>query len=104
MKNRKGLMFVVFGLLFFSSVYGWGPDWKFYANATKGTINYYDGANITRPSKGIVRVWNKLVPGDEDILEYVERLGNKYKHLSYSLLLWEHHCVEKKHRIFSAIN
>ena len=52
------LLFTVFSVLV--HMQGWGADWKVYATSYKGAF-YYDGEDITRPSKSVVRVLTKTV-------------------------------------------
>ena len=54
---------------------------------------FYDGTSITQPSKDVVRVWVKLVWSDKGRAEYVEKYGEKFKTLDYTLGLIEIHCA-----------
>jgi len=94
------LVVVLIGLAIFGYAEVWGADWRIYAKPESGIgVYYYDADGITRPSKNIVRVWEKVVYSAKGVKRYVEESGKRYENLSHSLNLWEFDCVEKKERI-----
>ena len=93
----------VFLLLVFGYAEGWGADWKGYAEIDAMFV-YYDAKGITRPSKDVVRVWEKRIYKEKGIIEMVEKFGKEYETLTYSLGLSKYHCAEKKMRTLSFIH
>jgi len=76
------------------------PDWRLFAETQADIgIIYYDAANITHPSKGIVRTWIKLIYSKDGVALQVKELGKRYEDLSYTLILWEVNCGAKKNRV-----
>ena len=101
MRKRYMVVLAVIGILFLCYVEGWGADWKIFSLSDAGTA-YYDAENIIRPSKGVVRVWQKTVYNEKSVINAVEKWGDKYKTFSYSITLWELYCAEKKERLLSS--
>jgi hypothetical protein len=96
MKSLLGKLGVVLiGVLIFGYAEVWGEDWKVFASGVYG-LCYYDAESITRPSKNIVRVWEKIVYSEKGVIKAVKELGERYKTASYSLDLSEIDCIEKK--------
>ena len=93
---KLGVIFFIFTI--FGYVKVWGADWRSYGESSIG-VYYYDADGITRPSKNIVRVWEKVVYSAKGVKKHVEESGKRYENLSHSLNLWEVDCVEKKERI-----
>lgn len=79
---------------------GYGADWKFYSFNDLAE-SYYDVQSITRPSKNVVRVWERMNFTEKGIMDMVVRFGPSYKNLSFSMCLYEINCIEKKARILS---
>lgn len=77
-----------------------GVDWKFH-NSNEMYLTYCYTKNITHTSKNIVRVWERLNWTEKAVIDRVEKLGEKYENLSYSIILWEINCAEKKSRSLS---
>ena len=94
---------VIVGLAIFGCAGMQRADWKIFAEtqADIGTF-YYDTANITHPSKDIVRTWVKLVYSNDGVALQVKALGKRYEDLSYTIHLWEINCVAKKNRILQS--
>jgi hypothetical protein len=92
---------VLIGLLILGNAEVWGADWKPYDHS-RNYWGYYDAQSITRPSENVVRVWVKHVYTEEGVMDMVGSFGKIYENLSYSLILNEINCVEKKYRILSA--
>jgi len=94
--NWLWVVFVSVFLLGLTEV--WGEDWKLYGKNESGVF-YYDAGSITRPTKGTVRVWAKMVHSKESI----KQAGKGLEDLAYSKRLWEINCVDKKIRRLSKI-
>jgi hypothetical protein len=60
---------------------GWGADWQSYGADWVG-VSYYDAESITRPSKDVVRVWDKLIYTEKGLTDMVARLGERNRTLS----------------------
>ena len=80
---------------FFGYAEVWGADRKFILGTSTGNW-YYDAESITRPSKDVVKVWEKIVYKEKGIIEMVEKFGKKYESVSYSLAVVEFNCAEKQ--------
>ena len=93
------LLFTAFSVLV--HMQGWGADWKVYATSHKGTF-YYDGEDITRPSKGVVRVLTKTVYTEKGVSDFVAEMGDKFKTLTETIVLREVQCADKKVRLLSS--
>ena len=96
---------ILIGLAIFGSAKVWGADWKLIAEPTIdiGPF-YYDASSINRPSKDIVRVWEKQVHSAKSVSEYAEKLGKSFGMLSYTATYIEFNCKEKTSDILSIIN
>lgn len=95
------LVVILIVLTIFNYPEVWGVDWKFYGSSS-GYTGYYDTQSITRPSKNIVRVSTRWDWTEKAVIDGVEKLGKKYENLSYSIILREINCVEKKSHRLSA--
>ena len=89
---------ILIGLLILGNAEVWGADWKVFDEEiisfeesdpnSKGKseykrLNYYDRESITRPSKGIVKIWSKFVDQRETLshekaIEYVHKEYEKW--------------------------
>jgi hypothetical protein len=78
----------------------WGVDWKPYSS-TDLFLAYYDAQGITRPSKNVVRVWEKRIHTEKGVINWMGTYGKKYANLSYSIGLLEINCIEKKVHVLS---
>jgi len=91
---------VMFGVILFIglAIFGyaevWGADWKYIEETYAGKF-FYDGDSI-RSSKDIVRVWIKVLYTEKGVNYMASLLGEKYKTLSYAILLFEYHCGDKE--------
>jgi hypothetical protein len=98
MKSMIGKLIIIVatGLLLFGYAEVWGEDWKFIRKSKDGDSYYYDGDNISRPSKNIVKGSVKMVYSEKSKNREIDKLGPSYKDLSYRINLWEMNCIEKK--------
>jgi hypothetical protein len=102
MRRRNGIILAVIGyIVFFFCMEGWGADWKLLGRDVAGNVLEIDVTNISREPNNIVRVWVKLTRSQESVTGWVNKFGEQYKDLSYSIDLEEYHCTEKKRRILS---
>jgi len=92
MKKLLLLGVILIGLFIFGYADVWGEDWKFYGG-NDDYWGYYDAQSITRPSKNIIRVWEKWV-------YKVERRQG----VCQSVFLTEIDCVNKKNRGLSSVD
>jgi len=94
------IVILIIGLIiiFVGEVYG--ADWKFHG-LNESFWASYDAQSVTRPSKNIVRVWEKWNYTEKGVIGIVGRLGKKYENLSYTISLEEINCVEKMIRTLS---
>lgn len=103
MNVKRGIILAAAGvIIFFFSIQGWGADWKQYALNDR-IVFYYDAESITRPSREIVRVWEKRIYTEKGIIDAVKELGKKYKDMSFKRVLYEFHCADKKVNILSQV-
>ena len=101
MKSLLGKVGVIpIGLVIFGYAEVWGADWKFYTNGVYGDY-FYDAEAITRPSKGIVRVWVKVEYSLRGAHEMIRELGKEYKNINYAKVLHEINCSDRKWRTLS---
>jgi hypothetical protein len=100
MGHKSVLTLTLISLIFFWYMEGWGEDWKYYGENSYH-VGYYDADSITRLPEGIVRVREKDVFTEKGIMEAVEKLGEKYKALSYVIMSDEVHCVDGRIRPLS---
>ena len=103
MGKRYGVILAVFTLTLFSYAEGWGADWKVYSSTDYG-IRSYDAESMIRPSKGVVRVWTKLLYNEKAITDTVKEKGDMYKTLSYTMVFDEFICAEKEKRLLALID
>jgi len=89
---------IVVGLAIFGNAEVWGEDWKYIGEAYEGKY-FYDANRMTRPSKGIVRVWIKVLYTEKGVNYMVSLLGGKYATLSYAIVLFDYHCGDNKKQI-----
>ena len=94
---------VLMGLGIFGCAGRQAPNWKLFAEtqADIGMI-YYDAANITHPSKDIVRTLLRLVYSKDGVALQVKEQGKRYEDLSYTLILLEVTCAAKKNRVLQS--
>ncbi len=78
-----------------------GEDWARYGENEIGSY-HYDQQSITRPSKGIVRIWNKIIFTKKGVATAGERLGKGYEKLGYDISLREINCTDKTQRWMSS--
>lgn len=93
---KLGVVFII-GIVIFGCAGMRGADWKPYSFNDVGQ-NYYDAQSITRPSRKIVRVWEKTNYTLMGVKDWVGKFGEKYSNLSYSISLEEINCAEKTQR------
>ena len=100
---KLGIIFI--GLAIVGCAGKRAPNWRLFAEtqADIGVI-YYDAANITHPSKHIVRTWVRLIYSKEGVAFQVKELGKRYEDLSYTLILWEVNCADQKNRVLQSIS
>lgn len=91
--NKLEAILFIIGLAIFSYAEVWGADWK-YLGQSGDRVFYYYPENITRPSKGLVRVRGKMDYTEKGIIGMVEKFGSRYENLKYSLDLWELKCAQ----------
>ena len=78
---------LIIGLVIFSNAVVWGLDWKKFFESDIGEYFYY-AQNIDRPSGDIVIVYEKNVLTQKRVWGWVQRLGDNFKNLSYTISLW----------------
>ncbi len=78
------LGFVLVELFIFGYAEVWGEDWARYGENEIGSY-HYDLQSVTHPSKGIVRVWNKIVFTRKGVATASERFGKGYEKLGYDI-------------------
>ena len=98
--KKSGLVLAVIGFIFFCFTEGWGAEWKLYAMTVEGSW-FYDVTGTTLPSKDIVRVPVKAIYTDIGKMSFAKELEEKFRTVSFALLLCEIHCVDKKVRVLS---
>jgi hypothetical protein len=92
---------ILIGLAIFCYVEVWGADWKYYGESVEGKY-FYDAESVTRPSKDIVRVRQKLIYSEKGVNEMVNIMKkNEYKNLSEMLSLYEFNCGNKRSHLLS---
>jgi hypothetical protein len=92
---------VLIGLAVFANAEAWGEDWIRYGKNDTGTY-YYDKQDVTRLSKDIVRVSNKIVFTEKGVATAVERLGRSNKQFGCDISLREINCADKTQRWISS--
>jgi hypothetical protein len=101
MKSLLGKLGVLsIGLLILGNSEVWGADWVFYGETDTYKF-YYDKESISRPSKNIVEVSEKLIYLDKGVNFIVRELGQKYENLSHSITLWQIDCPNENFRFLS---
>jgi len=75
-------------------------DWKLYSS-NEYYYGYYDAQNIICPCENVVIVWTKSNFTKRGVLNRVGDFGKKYENLSYTKVLMEINCAEKKLRRLS---
>ena len=103
MKSWSRVGVILIGLALFGYAEVWGADWKLYSSSDNGTF-YYDAESIIRPSRDVVRVWEKMFYSEKGVIDVVRKMGDKFKTLNYSVNLMEFHCAENKMRLLSSID
>jgi hypothetical protein len=63
---KLGVTLVFIELAIFTCVEVWADDWISYGKNEIGSY-YYNQQNVTRLSKDIARVWNKIVFMEKDV-------------------------------------
>jgi hypothetical protein len=101
MRDKFGITLTVISIIFFCYMEVWGGDWRYYGE-NNYRVGYYDAGSITRTSEGIVRVSEKDVFTEKGVIEAVGKLGEKYKTLSYVIMLDEVHCADGRIRPLSS--
>lgn len=92
------LIVVLFGLLIFWSGEVWGGSlWKHYGTNENGSY-YYDAETMTRPLKGMFRVWVQSAYTNQGISHWVRGGGEQFHNLGYTLVLIELNCVDRSVR------
>lgn len=91
---------VLIGLFILGYSESWSSDWRLYAEGEGGKY-YYDAENVDRPSKSIVRVWEKIDFNEKGVIEKVNHFGGEYKTLGHRKALVEFYCAEDKFRLLS---
>jgi hypothetical protein len=91
----------VISLIFFWYTEVRGEDWKCYGE-NNYYVGYYDAESIIRISEGIVIVREKDIFTEKGVMEAVGKLGEKYRALSYAIILEEVHCVDGRIRPLSS--
>jgi hypothetical protein len=66
------------GLLILGNAEVWGADWRHYATTDKGQF-YYDKESVTLPTKGVVRVWVRIIKNDDLKKAWQEKQGDYLK-------------------------
>ena len=95
---KLGVLFI--GLIAFTHSRVWGTDWKF-VGTTVDHFVYYDAEDITRPSKNVVGVWEKIVYTDKPVINRVGKFGSHYATVEYTLNLWEFNCTDGTSRLLT---
>jgi len=85
---------ILIGLIILGYAEVWGADWVRYGKNETGTY-YYDQQSVTRLSKEVVRVWNKIVFTEKGMETAVERLGKSDRNYGYDISLREINCKDK---------
>ncbi len=88
---------VLIGLFIFGHSEAWGEDWRLYWEDPFANY-YYDADGIIRPSKNVVRVWQKIVYTKNGVAELVARLGEKFKTTSFEIDLSEFDCLQGEYK------
>ncbi len=91
---------VLIGIAIVGYSESWSSDWRLYAEGEDGKY-YYDAENVDRPSKSIVRVWEKIDFNEKGVIEKMHHFGGEYKTLSHRKALVEFYCAEDKFRLLS---
>lgn len=85
---------ILIGLIIFGYAEVRGEDWVRYGKKKTGSY-YYDRQSVTRQSKDIVGVCNKIVFTNKGVAKIVERLGKSYESVGYVISLKEINCTDK---------
>ncbi len=101
MRDKSGIGLTIISLILFCYTEVWGSDWKYY-DENSYHVNYYDAESMTHISEGVVRMWEKWVFTEKGLIDAVEKLGGKYKTLSYVIMLDEVHCTDGRTYLLSA--
>ncbi len=90
---------VILAILIMNFAYmeAWGADWKKFYESDIGEY-FYDAQNIDRPTRDIVMVYEKCVLTQKGVRGWVQRLGNSFNNLSYTISLSELNCADKRWR------
>ena len=88
---------ILVGLLIVGYGEARGADWKKFYKSDIGEY-FYDEQNIDRPSRDIVLVYEKSVLTQKGVWGWVQRLGNSFDNLSYTIRLSELNCGDRRWR------
>ena len=91
---------IIVGLTIFGHAEAWVADWKKFYESDIGEY-FYDAQNIDRPSGEIVILYEKNVLTQKGVWGWVQRLGDNFKNLSYTISLWELNCADRRWRWFA---
>ena len=86
-----------FCFLFFPLAQGWGADWKEFYDSDIGKY-FYDADNMDRPTGDIVMLYVKSALTEKGIWGWVQRLGNNFNNLSYTVRLSQLNCADRRWR------
>jgi hypothetical protein len=102
-KKTTLLLFAVTMIFLISQVQG--VEWILYSKNTDDDEFFYDRENLTKPSRGIIKVWEKTKFSEKSRSKYIqEKISdgssvNGYDTLSYQLGLVEINCSEREQRL-----
>jgi hypothetical protein len=88
---------ILFGLAIFGNAEVWGADWNLYGSSEK-VLYYFDAQSITRPSKNVVRVWEKWDYTEKGVMDMVGSFGKEYENVSHTIFFLEINCSKKENR------
>jgi hypothetical protein len=95
-------------MMVFSVSQAQGADWVLYGVGRHANKLFYDRETLTKPSEGMVKVWQKKEYSDKGRDKYIQRrvneVGNnveRYEKLSYTSNFWEINCVSREERLIA---
>jgi hypothetical protein len=92
---KVGFIHIIIGLVIFSDAVAWGADWRKFFESDIGEY-FYDAQNTDRSSGNIVIVYEKNVLTQKGVWGWVQRLGDSFRNLSYTISLWELDCMDRR--------
>lgn len=92
----------ILGVVIFLYTPIWGRDWKHYGTNEEGDY-FYDAESMISPSRDIIRICVQSVYTDKGISQWVEKGGESFKDLDFSVSWLEIHCIEKSFRYLKII-